>query len=256
MSVSSSLPPEIAQLAAQQQLGTFIAEYRPRLSNRSVLGCGIMLVGGVVLFFVVQSQPDAPFWGAYLAFGFCALVGLAIVGSFLINLRLRVYVWASGFIRAKGHQLYVRRWDHISSIRQNITRHYTNGVYTGTTHVYTLLATDGTSVTFREPLGDIDHLGTTLVREITRVQLPKAIAAYNAGERLQFGGITVSKEGIGNGKETLPWSQVKDIQVNKGYVSVKKEGKWLNWSSAPVAAIPNFFVFLPLVKAIREQQRQ
>ena len=36
----------------------------------------------------------------------------------------------------------------------------------------------------------------------------------------------------------------------RGYISVSKRGKWFNWCSIPVSAVPNLRVFLALVDQI------
>jgi hypothetical protein len=43
--------------------------------------------------------------------------------------------------------------------------------------------------------------------------------------------------------------------VNRGVVTVKKEGKWLSWSTIRAATVPNLFVFMALVNYVLKQQR-
>lgn len=73
------------------------------------------------------------------------------------------------------------------------------------------------------------------------------LSAGRAGSTITFGPLSVSQQGVSNGKELLPWYQIKGIEIQRGTVMVKKEGKRLNWSSVRVPQIPNFFVFNALV---------
>jgi len=88
---------------------------------------------------------------------------------------------------------------------------------------------------------------------VTRVRLPEAIAAFKAGSTVTFGPLSVSMQGVSNSKELITWDQIKEFRVNNGTVIVKKEGKWLSWSSIQAANIPNFFIFLAMVNAIMKK---
>jgi hypothetical protein len=62
--------------------------------------------------------------------------------------------------------------------------------------------------------------------------------------------LSVSQQGLSNGKEMLPWSDIKGIKLDKGVIAVSKQGKWLNWTTTSVAQTPNIFVFTALVDSI------
>jgi hypothetical protein len=53
----------------------------------------------------------------------------------------------------------------------------------------------------------------------------------------------------------LPWSQIKELRLNRGFVMVRKEGKWLTWSTVRVAEVPNIFVFMALVEHVLQSQK-
>lgn len=62
---------------------------------------------------------------------------------------------------------------------------------------------------------------------------------------------------MSNGKELLPWHQIKEIKVNRGFISVKKEGNnWLTWKTVQVSKIPNVNVFMALVDYIVNSGRR
>jgi hypothetical protein len=102
-------------------------------------------------------------------------------------------------------------------------------------------------------ISNIGTAGEIIADMVTRVKLPQAIELFKAGNTLNFGKLSISLQGVSNSKETIAWEQVKGINVNAGVVTVKKDNQWLSWSSVRVATIPNFFVFLALVKAIQSQ---
>ena len=87
-----------------------------------------------------------------------------------------------------------------------------------------------------------------------RPAAPKAVERFNAGQLVSFGPLSVGPSGITAGDQSLPWSEIEDVQTRKGMVSVKKSGKWLAWKRAQVSQIPNYFIFDALVGAILAQR--
>jgi hypothetical protein len=96
----------------------------------------------------------------------------------------------------------------------------------------------------------IEQLGRLLQDGVTRVRLPEAFRLFNAGQTITFGPVAVSPAGISDGKQLVPWSEVQDVQIRRGIVTVKKAGKWLAWKTVFVRKIPNYRVFDALVRAI------
>jgi hypothetical protein len=236
--------------AEAYQMGTPIAEYRPKSSRQvsSFVGGAIMVVAGIAIVFfdMVQRHPSGLFalGGVLLALGMWAFwTGIRERG-------LQVLVFPDGLTRTARGTTEVIRWDDITEVLQQVTKHYTNGVYTGTTHVYTVRRAGKPDLMFNDALKNVEQLGNTIQQEIYKRLLPRAIATYNAGGVLHFGKLSVSLQGLSNGKETLAWSDVKGIKLDKGMIAVSKQGKWLNWSTATVAQTPNVFVFMALVDSI------
>jgi hypothetical protein len=74
------------------------------------------------------------------------------------------------------------------------------------------------------------------------------------GSRVAFGPLSVGPGGITAGDQSLPWSEIDDVQIRKGMMSVKKAGKWLAWKRAQVSQIPNYFILDALVRAALAQR--
>jgi hypothetical protein len=54
------------------------------------------------------------------------------------------------------------------------------------------------------------------------------------------------------GKELLPWPEIKEIDLSEGRFIVKEKGGWLSWASLRAADIPNFAVFCAMIEAGRD----
>ncbi|MBO0781913.1 MAG: hypothetical protein J2P37_24095 [Ktedonobacteraceae bacterium] len=264
MQAMQQLPPEAHQMAMTYQLGTPLAEYRGGFTGRSIGGIilGIIftgLFGAIAIGIMNDSSSSSSDGGPIIIMVVLALVGLCFllwsIIAPIIYSSWRVYVCSDGFVFAKGSEVQPTRWEHVQAVWQSVTRHYRNGIYTGTTHKYTVERSDGYKVVFDDRFKKVSDLGDTLSNKATAIMLPRVLAAYNAGNVVNFGPLSVQLQGVSNGRELLPWSQISDFSVNQGIVSVRKEGKWLNWSSVEVAKIPNFFVFMALVRAILDGAR-
>ena len=256
--MASNLPPDVFQGAEMAQLGSQPQrEYHPTLTVKNII------LGVVCLLFGLA------FAGGGLAAGQSAdganseiiliLIGLALVAGGIYCLLYGViykgwgvYVYEHGFIFKKGSQAAQPfRWDQIEAAWYSVTRHYRNGIYTGTTHRYRVRRNDGYEITLNDRFTKVGELGDLVHNRITNVKMPQVLAAYNAGQTITFGPLGVSQQGIWNGKgDVLPWSEIKDISLQSGYVAVSKAGKWLRWSSQPVSAVPNVFLFLALIRRI------
>ena len=251
---------DVQQLAGAYQLGAPKEEYRFKIVRTLIGGLFMLALGiGAIAFIVISEHislatmdfsavdTSGDFW-VFMIIGLVLLVcGVWSFINLFLNFDMRVIICEQGLVRTKKGQIEVVRWEHVDAFWQAVTKRYMNGIYTGTTHIYTLRRSDGAMFKFNDTINKVEALGNTIQREVTRVLLPRFIYAYNTGSTVTFGPLSINQQGISNSKEMLPWSQIKDLQVRKGIVSVKKEGKWFNWSTVGVARIPNFYVFMALV---------
>jgi hypothetical protein len=248
------LPLEMQNLASTYQLGAPMAEYRGGFTGRAIgaIVAGMVLVGIFGLAWIgTASDGDS---ASTLIFAIFTLLSLAFLAWAIISPlqsnSWHVYVFNQGFIFLKGGQPDIFRWADVRAIWQQVTQYYRYGIRTRTTHKYTIERADGHRVVLNDRIKNVGELGNGLSRQISEFMLPHMIAAYNAGNVITFGPLSVSQQGVSNGREMLPWPSIKEIGANRGYVSVRKEGKWLNWSTVAVANIPNFAVFIALTRYI------
>jgi hypothetical protein len=260
--MASSMPPDIYQSAMAYQLGQQpSAEYRVTTGKKRVISGSIYLVIGVILGIIgllgmSQQQTDLSDTPPMLIFAILGL--LLIIASIytfsysVIYKSWRVYVFEQGFLFKKGNETpQPFRWDQIEAVWYQVTRHYTNGIYTGTSHRYQVKRKDGYQVVLTDRFANVGNLGDTISDQVTRTLLPQVIAAYSAGQTITFGPLSVNQQGLVNMLgHVLPWSEIKGIDIQRGYIAVSRAGKWLKWSNEPVRRIPNAFVFIALVRSL------
>lgn len=248
------LPVPVQQAAASGGLGAFCKTYRATLARTiTVIIIFLLAAGG---FAVGDSLAHDLNIGARLLF--LLLILLWVVASVYLLFqviqaaRRRIYRFQQGLVIEQGKQIHILSWRDIQ-VWQRITRRSSNGIYAGTTYLYTVRRVDGYRIELGSLVKQIAELGEAMTTGVTQAQVPLAFSAVQTGQTLTFGPFSVNQQGIGFKREFLPWQQMQDIVVSQGIVTVKKaESRSRPWQ-ALVSAIPNIRVFLVLVEEMRQQ---
>jgi len=249
------LTPEAYQVVATYQLGIPTAEYKPRFTTRKAISIAFLfvLVLGSIVLGIISSQLIAFLIIAVLAF---ALIVMGLLDTFLSRDK-RVYICPAGLLYQHHGKTDAIRWDQVEAFWQRVVRRSSYGIQAGTSHLYTIRRNDGTMFKFNDQLYNVEALGNTIARETTRLLYPRFIAAYQAGQTVTFGPISLNQRGVSNGKELLPWQQVKEITFKRGFLSIQKEGNdRLRWKTVRAYLIPNVNVFMTLVDSIVNSGRR
>ncbi len=186
--------------------------------------------------------------GAAIAFAF----GLLLFWEFYTRRKKAAVVYTNGFAYSDRKGVTSWHWDQVKDITANVVRHYTNGIPTGTTHEYTLVNSKGDKVVVNDAIQSVENFYTHVQNNTLQQRYQRLANAYNTGSPVAFGNVTISKEaGIQIGKKTYPWSEVEEVAINKGMLSVKKKGGgWLSGASATAGAIPNLHVLLSIINQV------
>lgn len=259
------VPAQISQQAMMFQLGSLRNVYKPRISNPlMVIGIALgIILADVVLFAVILLL-------GYIVYLLIIVPIFAVAyGIFgLLNCNLRVYDFEHGLLRSKGSQMNVIRWDQVASVWQeskvSSSGYLVGGVlgallFSGRNrHIFKVSLHDGATFTFSNSnISQIENLGQIIQQEVAQIHMPLAIAAYDSGNIIPFGPLSVSRQGISNQKgATLPWSQVNGVTVNMNVVTIMQNERVQKWVSAPTAKVPNLGVLTALIDYARNNARQ
>ncbi|MGO4458494.1 DUF6585 family protein [Streptomyces sp. M-16] len=236
--VQDRIPDEVLALAASEGLGELRASFFPKRAGVwaiigmvffSLLGLLVFVLPGLVFIWLLLRTPNVSSKQA----------------------AKRIHCFEHGLIVSDRDRPAAFRWDS-AAVLQHITRRYANGVYVGTSYLYTLFKPDGSTLELTGFYADPEVWGAAIQHEITRAQLPGALDLVSRGEPLRFGDLVVDAHGMATSKRgSLPWSAVERVEVKNGMVFVGRSGKLLAWSNTPVRKIPNFFLFLAVVDQLR-----
>ena len=243
-------------------LGAFKSEY-----SKKGRGRWVPLVAGVIF---LLAAPALALLAIYLAYdsyntsglyrvwdaialpvlcgGGSGLIGVLALFNTWRNWRLAAALYENGvaMLGRKGMQQVA--WPDVTAVWQRVTKHYTNGIYTGTTHSYTVQMNTGEKITLDDRLGKgVADLGVAIQTGVTKSLFPRYWESLQSGQKLTFGPLAIDRQNLYSGNKVLRWDEIKGIKINKGIVSVRKDKAWLNWTSVTVPQIPNFFIFYELL---------
>jgi hypothetical protein len=179
------------------------------------------------------------------------LLGLAAGWSAYVNWNKGVAVYERGFAIRDRKGIQAWRWEEVVSLTAAVTRHYTNGIYTGTTHIYSLFNRQNQRLVVNDIYTKVEELAKAIQDGIYPILYDQAAKQYNAGQRLVFGPVAISKNGIQVGKKVYPWTEVQQVSIERGILRVsKKGGGWFSGAGASATGIPNLNVLLNIIHQV------
>jgi hypothetical protein len=175
--------------------------------------------------------------------------GLLALGQgvrLVVMARLRVLVFSGGLLRIKGGKVARCPWDQLEALFQSgfHARHLLS-------RTHRIRRQDGEEFWF-----ETSHLkGSDLASLLTRLQgvvmahfYPAALAAFRAGETVEFGKLGIHQDGLRRGGSFIAWEEMGTMgEDHEGDFTVRKKGAALEWCAEPVNSIPNYCVFAELL---------
>jgi hypothetical protein len=187
---------------------------------------------------------------ATLALGMLVL-GLVAGGAAYRNWKKGVVVYERGFAFHDRNGIQTWNWQDVISVTAAITRHYANGIYTGTTHVYSLINRQNQRLVLSDIYTKVEELAKIIQDSIYPLLYDQAAQQYNTGQKLVFGPVVISKDGIQVGKKAYPWSEVQQVSIHQGNLKVsKKSGGWFSGTRVSASAIPNLNILLNIIHQV------
>jgi hypothetical protein len=244
----SQMPVVVSQQAISYQLGAFVKVHPANLVK-------LFFWAGLALLVTVLTIPVglADHTGT-LGLIILIAVTLYFLWDLVTNFNLKAYIFAEGIVRVKGSKVDVMRWEHIEALWVKVVRHSYRGLITiYKSYTYTVRRNDGVQFKFGSAFKNARQLGEVMQSEVARRHLPKAIAAYESGNPVQFGPLSVSMQGISKNGILVPWQQVGQVNGSRGWVVVHKQGSLLAGSRTRGTSIPNLQVFFQLVEHARRR---
>lgn len=229
------LPPGVAELAAQHELGALVATFKPQRFGVIVKSSFYLTLAVLLFLFVV---PAVVFY----------YVSLRRHPDF--NRRQgakRLYLFEHGMIadQETGAGTVAVRWDRVRLYEEQVQK-IINGIPGPILYTCVAMA-PGASVTVTNFYQDAPTWAPAMQRAVLLAQGTTVQKAFLAGEVLDFGEFDLSTAGIAHRKQLLPWTQVEHVKLGGGAVAVMKTGASDFWARAMAKSVPNLQVFLAMV---------
>ncbi|MFL5803729.1 MAG: DUF6585 family protein [Roseiflexaceae bacterium] len=246
------------------QLGGRIADFpwSPRARGSRWLLIG--LLGGLGLLLIVMSRQAAP-QVAPISLGAGALLLSIAVGTAYISFRRGTHppqltLYEQGVVVQRGRQVQLVRYEEIDVLWEQIM--WQGGrdrpMLPSRTHVYTLRTRDRRTLRLSDQFAGIRQAGALMQQEMLRRSLPAAVAAYQVGEALSFGPLTICQAGLARKQGALPWAEVARVSIIEGRyrdsaawtykLQVTRIGQRRPWLEIDLQQIPNSRLLLALLK--------
>ncbi|HLX39629.1 MAG TPA: DUF6585 family protein [Ktedonobacteraceae bacterium] len=255
-----SLTSEAQQVIASSQLGRPTAAYRAKFAIKKAIAVAFLFAIGLGILAAAILESSSMLLSTMIAVVITGVLVLAlplwIVVDAVRSRDIQVYVCPAGLLYLHSGKNEAIRWDQVESFWRKVVKTSSYGFQTGTTHRYTLRRYDGATFKFNDNINNVEALGNTIAAETARTLWPRYVAAYQAGQTLTFGKISLNQQGVNYGKDVLFWQQLSPIQIQRGYLTLKKVGDRQSYRKVILAAeIPNVDVLMALVNDIQSGKR-
>ena len=252
-------------LGTQHQLGTHRATYKPPTTASQIILWSIffLLFLGIALWAMIETVgvyfyhiPWLIVLGGAIVFVIIAL-HVYRIRNVIQNRTQSVFVYDDGLINVWHTSLQVIYWQRVQAVWHKVTeiRLQQGSIYA---HVYTVSCTDGTKLKFYEnTVRNMLQLGKLIEEETAHYLFPAILNAYQVGQPVVFGSLTMTREGLSYRSKMLLWGEVKSIKIENWAIVLRKQGKRSDWASVKLGVVPNVEVFKRLVRhVIAETARQ
>jgi hypothetical protein len=223
------------------ELGEFIASRQCPMTPRMTVGVLMFIAGAIFGIYIVISTVNhqgPPWWVSVIG-------GLALLGGVQLiianwNRQQWLHIYEKGIARVTSRPTrYALKYDQFISVSYMATRHYYNGIYTGTVVRLTMtpdpalgltpfkysgkLKTKRTGLNSAEPNDPLDGAHRAASTYICR----RLIERLERGEEIRWTPrLVLRRDGMLIDGELLPCERFNELTLQAGRLRYKKPGKW------------------------------
>jgi len=121
-------------------------------------------------------------------------------------------------------------WHEIEYFSISITNQNSYLIYPNTSYSFILIKANGTRQKIDNKYERIEELGLLISKKVNPILFEKALQKIRAGEKVQFGKITICDQGLLlMNKDFCAWNEIDSVEVKNGYAVIYKiYDPWLN----------------------------
>ena len=234
-------------------LGKQQAEFK---ENAKATGANLLIgviclgFGAVMLFAGFNMKAEDGLFNKILFIfgGGCSLVGgLSLFYTNWIHRGERVALHEHGVLVERGGKRHAATWDEIEAVTEKVEKMHVNGQHIYDRYLYTIEKQGGETFTLSNMVSGVDSIGREIKRETFARLFPRASAAIERGDRVSFGKVSVSANGLQESGQTFLWTQLARVKIKDGAIEIKdRAGKAV--MSGQYGTTPNAHVLVALLE--------
>jgi hypothetical protein len=250
--------------AVVPDLATAKAVYN--ISPKRIVLSAIAWLGTGLLGFALALQPLLS-WGAGWSWfwiivpaTYCVPLGLLMTLAAAVALWqnfnclfLKVWVFPEGFAWRRPVDRVFCKWQDVEVICNNSNHAHHGGRSHGRWLVeYSIRTARRRCLRFGHQLDGAAELGRTIEEQAYPHMLSRSLAAYRAGDRLDFGRIKISDRGVWRFEHVIAWEEIVCAFVDAdGWVTFERRDKpWPQWIGVSPNKVQNLQVLLGLLREL------
>lgn len=228
MADATALPGSLGPLIHRHVAKSSRARFFKIVAGIALAACLISLGFGVWRwYFALTNFGPAVVWRwSWTALLTGVLLGLAALLAAVLAWRQRwpeVYAFRRGLSIHAGQGVARIPWDEIETIYSRSIRYgLPSMAWTGHATV-TMHLRDGRRLKLSNVLADYELLIETIKSHIYPGLLARYVHAFNQGQSIAFGPLSLTQQGIQNGRQVLPWNEVQHASLREGKLIVEPD---------------------------------
>jgi hypothetical protein len=185
----------------------------------------------------------------FLAAGGLSACGLILALLLWRNRGREARVYRAGLTyRLRGQTIQIA-WPDILRVHADAVRYGIFGLIWGGDLQLRLELRDGRKIRLTRALEGLPDLVEKIKRNVFPLLLAGYSRAFNLGQELSFGPVTLTAIGISRGGRLLPWAELAGADLERGVLKLTPiRGSANRGLKVPVRQIPNFDVCLQLIQ--------
>ena len=200
------------------------------LAGIGTLSAGIYFTYAYVVEFGPEVAWKQLLWP--LVFGLAGLVlGFLLLLGFLAYRRQAIEVYKTGLVYRRGRRKETWKWDEVEHLFEKITRKPAFPFRVQGQHRYRLTGPSRRPLILDDRIDQVELLADRLRKARFSTLYASRAAAYNEGDTILFGPVSLNKVGITLGGRGYGWDKIAPGRIDQGYLVFP-----LNQGSAEAAA--------------------
>ncbi|WP_069805326.1 DUF6585 family protein [Thermogemmatispora onikobensis] len=245
------VPASILRQAEARGLGDWLFSYR---LPQKTWGCLFLLLALLFMELIFVGSPLA--LGALITLGIT--LGLLVLWAFWTfdTSRSRLDLFSNGFIHTSPLNQQIFPWKEIKTLWRGTYENSSDTQSAGVQDIDTIKIRDkqgrGFEISTFHKLSEHERarICDTIESYFVATHLPALLEGYQRGEILNFDPLYVSRDGLLNKGDFLPWSQVEKIEIGPERIVIRREGRTSDWYHTWVPLQPNACLLKALVEIV------